>query len=575
MDTVRKPTAHITQIQFSGNDIFRFSTNEKIIIVGPNNSGKSQTLREIISICQTAKSDRRIVVKRLSLGKSGNSEDLKHFFQYYGDYVNGNYRYKNWQVHEAHIPTWATGYMPHNLWQGFIKNIAAHERLSICEQQPSVSPDQQKSSPQHILYDDEVLMEKVSSLFRKAFGHDLMFDFRGGSKLPIHVGQKPNIDGNIDRVSDNYVREVRSQPLLDKQGDGVKSYAGILFEAIVNDLDITLIDEPEAFLHPPQMRRLGETLASEVTGQLFVATHSSDILRGFLEGSRGNLRILRICRDGGVNRVFEANAETIKELWEKPELRYSNALDGIFHEQTIICEDDSDCRLYNAISDYLSSSASELWLDTAYVPAGGKHGIRKIASALRKTGVPVKAIFDLDFLSEHSLVQSTVEAFGGNWTEIAPIWNRVDLAVRDGNKPKSIPNIKAEIFTLLQSCEENALPKGDIIESMKQASPWQRVKKYGTRGIPKGDAQSHYSELENRLKQIGIYLVPVGEAENFYPAIGKHGPKFVSHLLANTPLNDNDLGDLRAFAEAVHKGPHSKPPVSISETEDGTDLVGT
>jgi len=55
-----------------------------------------------------------------------------------------------------------------------------------------------------------------------------------------------------------------------------------LFEIVVSERDITLLDEPEAFLHPPQMRRLSETLSSEVKGQLIVATHSSDILRGFL-----------------------------------------------------------------------------------------------------------------------------------------------------------------------------------------------------------------------------------------------------------------------------------------------------
>jgi hypothetical protein len=85
----------------------------------------------------------------------------------------------------------------------------------------------------------------------------------------------------------------------------------------------------------------------------------------------------------------------IKELWEKPELRYSNALEGIFHEQTIICEDDSDCRLINSVADYLSTSVDQQWQDTAYVPTGGKHGIPKVAGVLRKIGVPVKAVFDI------------------------------------------------------------------------------------------------------------------------------------------------------------------------------------
>jgi len=400
-------------------------------------------------------------------------------------------------------------------------------------------------------------MKKISELFRRAFGRDLMFDFRGGSRLPIHVGELPKFEGLVDRVSDVYVQVVRRNPLLDKQGDGMRSYAGILFEAIVADLDITLIDEPEAFLHPPQMRRLGETLSSEVRGQLIVATHSSDILRGFLEGTRGNVRILRIRREGDKNIVSEASPSIIKELWEKPDLRYSNALEGIFHEQTIICEDDSDCRLINSVADHLASSSDEQWQDTAYVPTGGKHGIPRVAEVLRRIGVPVKAVFDIDFLSERTLVQSTVEALGGEWSEIEKLWTRIDAAVRGGNKPKSVPQIKTEIISLLNDSGDDKLPKGDIIEALKQGKAWSEVKRFGIRGIPKGEAQRDFSLLREKLENIGIYLIPVGEIENFCPDIGSHGPKYVTKLLSTVPLDDDRLVELRSFVSRVHRGPHS------------------
>jgi AAA15 family ATPase/GTPase len=543
-------------LTFSGGSDFQFNDNEKVILVGPNNSGKSQSLREIISICQDGKSDHSVVVRELKLSKKGTSIELKKFLEEEADYVGPAYRYKSWQMHEGHISLWDQDYLTGNLLQGFIKNIAANERLNICEQQNSISPGQQKSKPQHILYDNESLMTKVSELFHRAFSKNLMFDYRGGSKLPIHVGELPS-SVSIDRVSDVYVQAVRKNPLLDKQGDGMKSYAGILFEAIVSDLDVTLIDEPEAFLHPPQMRRLGETLASEVRGQLFIATHSSDILRGFLEGTRGNIRILRISREKDLNLVSEASAETIKALWEKPELRYSNALEGIFHEQTIICEDDSDCRLINSIGDHLALNSNEQWLDTAYVPTGGKHGIPKIAKVLRKIGVPVKAVFDIDFLSESALVKTAVEAFGGNWSDFGPLWKRVDSAVRGGNKPKSIKEMKVNITEIINRSGEEQLPKGDIIEAMKQGKPWSEVKKYGSRGIPHGNAQVDYNSLKDMLENIGIYLVPVGEVENFCTEIGSHGPKFITKLLSTIPLDDDRLSDLRNFVDRVHRGPHN------------------
>jgi len=282
----------------------------------------------------------------------------------------------------------------------------------------------------------------------------------------------------------------------------MKSYAGILFETVVQELDINLLDEPEAFLHPPQMRRLGETLASEVNGQLIVATHSSDIMRGFFEGTKGNVRVLRIRREGDRNLVSEAAADIIQELWTRPELRYSNALEGVFHEQTIICEDDSDCRLFNAMADHLEAEDERQWLDTAYVPTGGQHGVRKIAQVLRSIGVPIKAVFDIDFLSEESLVEETVIAFGGDWRDFSKLWSRLDIAVRKGMKAKSTPEIKEELIRLLETCSDENLPRGAINETMKQNSAWNQVKQFGKAAVPKGDGQACYKRSEKQASAI-------------------------------------------------------------------------
>ena len=252
----QKPSVSISDIEFSGGNRFALRPNEKIILVGPNNSGKSQSLREILAVCKNGKKERTMVIADLEISKSGTADELRKFLEDEADYVDGAYRYEDWQIPEDHVQFWGRPYLIHGLTQGFIKKIAADDRLKICEQQNSIAPGDQKSKPQHVLYDDEALMTKISGLFRRAFSQDLMFDFRGGSRLPIHIGEIPTPEGVVDRVSDSYVNAVRDNPLLDKQGDGMKSYAGILFEAVVADRDITLIDEPEAFLHPPQMRRL-------------------------------------------------------------------------------------------------------------------------------------------------------------------------------------------------------------------------------------------------------------------------------------------------------------------------------
>lgn len=301
-------------------------------------------------------------------------------------------------------------------------------------------------------------------------------------------------------------------------------------------------------------------MSSEVEGQLLVATHSSDILRGFLEGTQGNIRILRIHRDGDTNKIFEAHPEAIKKLWEKPVLRYSNALEGIFHEQTIICEDHSDCRLFNAVSDYMAEKSQEMWKDTAYVPAGGKDQIAKVADVLRQIGVPTKAIFDIDFLSDRHKVEEAVEAFGGKWKEVKPFWMRVNNAVKDGVTEKTAQDIKNNILSILNQDFGDNLPKREIIQAMKEGNSWNMVKKFGVSVIPNGQPTQQYNILKMKLQEIGIFLVDVGEIENFYPEAGSHGPKHVTKLLSDVSLDDPDLRLLREFVEIVHKGPHAALP---------------
>lgn len=553
--TYVQPSVYLRRLVFSGGDEISFLPNEKILIVGANNSGKSKTLREIDELCSAgAQAPPRVVLREVVLEKVGKLSDLEIYLGKHAVEIDSIYRIRDWSVHKSNLPFWGHDYLVNGLAAGFVRNITAKDRLLICEQQQSIGPTDPMSKPQHVLYQDDALMRRVSSLFRRSFNCDLMFDFRGGNKLPIHVGDVPSGPQFVDRTSDAYTSAVRQLPSLDTQGDGMKSFAGILFETIASNRDVMFLDEPEAFLHPPQMRRIGETLAQEAKGQLFVATHSSDVLRGFLEGSKGNVRILRIRREGAENMVFEAPADAVKELWEKPALRYSNALEGVFHEQTIICEDDSDCRLFNSVASYLESQSPPAWKDTAYIPTGGKAAVRKVAAVLRQVGVPIKAILDIDFLAEGTVVRETVEAFGGNWEDVKPHWTRVDIAVRSGVRAKTTPEIKEAVKRIIDSSAKDELPKSKIADELKQTSPWAIVKKVGVAAIPAGDAYRQYEMLRDILEGMGIYLVPCGEAEGFCRQIGKHGPAFVTTLLSDIPLGDSSLQALRDFVAHVHAG---------------------
>ena len=77
------------------------------------------------------------------------------------------------------------------------------------------------------------------------------------------------------------LNDLEKLDLLHEQGDGMRSFILVLINAIISNYSIVFIDEPEAFLHPPQAQLLGKILSKDLPleRQLFLATHSEDFLK--------------------------------------------------------------------------------------------------------------------------------------------------------------------------------------------------------------------------------------------------------------------------------------------------------
>ena len=177
----------------------------------------------------------------------------------------------------------------------------------------------------------------------------------------------------------------------------MRSFVGVLLNTFILSHSILFIDEPEAFLHPPQARLIGKMIAKDLPSkrQLFIATHSEDLLKGLLDASKDNLKIIRIQRDGAINKVSVLDSIDIKEIWKDPLLRHSNVLDGLFHSKEIICESDTDCRFYSAILSAIHDNTGSISPDILFIHCGGKHRMPIVIKSLRKLVVPPLRVVSL------------------------------------------------------------------------------------------------------------------------------------------------------------------------------------
>ncbi|MBD5800919.1 hypothetical protein AZOA_03210 [Azoarcus sp. Aa7] len=560
------PRVAISSLTFSDGTDVPISPNDVVLVVGPNNAGKSAGLRAIREKLQNA-AHKSPVLQSLKIQRTGSVDEFSSWllgwtvrqmesppdnpiYQALGHALHRNQAHSEWQRADNVLG---------GLARWFCHLLSADERLQICNPPGNIALARDNPShPIHFLLRDDKLESRLSSKFRKAFGVDLVVHRNAGSQVPLHIGERPTPAGDEDRVSISYIERLEKLPTLHTQGDGMRSFAGVLLATSVGRESIVLIDEPEAFLHPPQARLLGTTLVQDRNKerQLFIATHSTDILRGVLDTESPDVRVIRIRRSGSTNTVRLLSNERIKELWGDPLLRYSNILDGLFHESVVVCEADADCRFYSAILDATMAGNTDdaKRPDLMFTHCGGKARLPVVIRALREVDVPVRAVADFDVLSEEEPLKTIAEALGIDWAEIQPDWRQVKNAV-DSKKPDlSTDEVRKEIGELLSAVTTTIFPpktKADIQTVLKRTSPWAHAKLVGKAFVPSGDPSKACERLLSNLRAGGLHVVEVGELEGYVRTEGGHGPKWVNAVLTRELATDPELEAARKFVQAL------------------------
>jgi hypothetical protein len=303
---------------------------------------------------------------------------------------------------------------------------------------------------------------------------------------------------------------------------------------------IILVDEPEAFLHPPQARQLGSVLAERTEArQSFIATHSADVLQGVLQAET-QTTIVRITRSGNINHAAVLDHTAVDELWSDPLLRYSNLMDGLFHDAVVLCEGDADCRYYGAVLDSLNATedrpVEEKALQLLFTHCGGKARMASVIRALRSAGVPVVVIADFDVLKDKNDVEKIVSVLGGDFSVFESDLRIVDQSLLSDSRPLRKTALRDEMMSEIDAIPNELVSPSDVaaLRPLLHAdNGWDKAKRAGVHAITQGDASAASNRLLKALAELGVLVVPVGELERFVQDVSGHGPAWVTAVLEN------------------------------------------
>ncbi|MDO9528347.1 MAG: ATP-binding protein [Syntrophales bacterium] len=565
------------------NDGLEFSPGPLSVIVGPNNSGKSRALKDIQAITTTSEFP-TIVVKDVFYPLPSSFQELKEEYNItpyqdeqgkqrlrtlksnmvgphdvvFGNSIDEKYSEMlqyNDQRKRSTFSQWFGNFL--------ITYLGTEDRLHIIRRSPSGDVGRQVDTLLQAFYREGKDLENIlRKIIRETFKIDIKLDYSGLSNLLFRIGD------SFDEIPLD-PRDAR--PLLegyksfDDQGDGIKSFVATILAVMVGQRPVLLIDEPGAFLHPPQAMRLGELIAEHTREdrQTIIATHSSDILRGIIN-KRQDVSIIRIDRNKNQNKIYPLDADDMKKIANNPLLSSARVLEGLFYKGVVAVEADSDSTFYQRVSRAVRPSD-----EIHYTHAHNKQTVHKILEPYEKLGINFVAIIDFDILrvkDEFKTLLNKVRVPDDEIKTLLEIQADIVKEVESLDKSEQLKNIAASLKKLKEICltedsqkePEKAILKirSDLKKIRDNASPWSKYKAKGYSALTSG-LIIKYEKLNTICRKYGLFIVPVGELESWLIPYGvqrtSNKAKWIVDALEKLPsIIPQENEDLFKFIIEVH-----------------------
>ncbi|QSJ17670.1 ATP-binding protein [Nostoc sp. UHCC 0702] len=541
----------LTRIVFNNGE--EVKPGNLTVIIGPNNAGKSRILKDIAQKTTTSTPLPNVVVSDVDWTTPQNLQELReaHSLERYQD------EYNNWVFRtlapelslerQVGASFWSESeddqiyYLSDkssfagNFGIAMVAFITTEHRLQLVKQAASAEHERQEENLLQTMYNAGTSLEnEIQKLVKRAFGKEIKLDFTVPQRLLLRVG---NDFSSIPSDPRDARQPMQQYDKLDDQGDGIRSFVGITTALLATKRNVFLIDEPEAFLHPPQAFRIGEFIAEQANSkrQIILATHSADLLRGLLSKTT-DLTIIRVDRRDKINYFNTLDPNRLQELVNDPLLSSSRVLDGLFYSGVVVVEADSDGRFYQTASNKRKNN-----IDLYFVNADNKQTVPRITTLYRNMGVRCVGIVDFDVLNEPAEFKKQLEALEFSEeriTRMLTIREEIAKAAKELPCDERLEKVKEEITSLLTSInkaqgkafssesEAKSEKENLLIQIGRKASKianstknWNDFKEKGRAALP-AELQSSFDELWKTCSEKGLFINPCGELESMLTHAG-------------------------------------------------------
>jgi energy-coupling factor transporter ATP-binding protein EcfA2 len=394
------------------------------VFVGPNNSGKSRALVELENYCNhTGGQSNDLIINKLTFTAYTKDEIEKELLS-----IKLTPK-SNEQLHDGHLIIGKVGAKTNqavrinadiksiirqaqnpseisvNCWYShfvklFVLRLDGTNRLNLLAEQPA--GDFQSSPVNHLanLFTNNNLRNEVRRIIFEAIGKYFVVDPTKPGTLRVRLSDRELCDEREEKGwEEASINFHKAAVEITDSSDGIKAFCGIITTLLAGDPKITLIDEPEAFLHPALANTLGKEIGRSLKDskkRFFASTHSSSFLMGCIQ-SGVPLNIIRLTYKNGIPTARLLPKDKILHLMRNPLLRSTGILNGLFYESVIVTEADSDRAL-------LASSDLRGINNCLFINAQNKQTVWDIVKPLRELGIPAAGIVDIDVIKDDGSV---------------------------------------------------------------------------------------------------------------------------------------------------------------------------